>query len=192
MQSLRFAELAFAEAPMPGGSGPVQLARLPDPGDGVFRAFVRFPAGWSRLAAGHYPASEEVFVFEGDLTFNASVWGAHSHGFIPAGATRYRLESTTGALVIAWFGGAPQWRRGPAERATREVMTSIAHWQQVPAHRLRAAGDATATWVEPGPVRLTAQRDLECVTLADRTWTHLRAGESLDLPAAALCRIVGT
>lgn len=191
MQSLRLAELVFAEVPMPGGSGPVQLARLPDLGDGVFRAFVRFPRGWSRPATGHYRASEEVFVFEGDLTFNTSVWGAHSHGFIPDGATRYRLHTTAGALVVAWFGGAPQWRRGPTERATHEVMTSIEHWQQVPAHRLREAGGTSATWVEPAPRRLTARHDLECVALTDRTWTHLRAGESLDLPAPALCRIVG-
>lgn len=191
MQSLPFAGLSFADAPMPGGSGPVQLARLPELGDGVFRAFVRFAPGWTRPATGHYRSSEEVFVLEGDLTFNTIAWRAHSHGFVPADATRYRLQTSVGALVIAWFGGAPQWRRGPSERATREVMTSIAHWQQVPAHRLREAAGAAATWVEPAPRRLTAQRDLECVALSDRTWTHLRAGESLDLSAPTLCRIVG-
>ncbi|MGQ0653092.1 MAG: hypothetical protein ACT4P4_12645 [Betaproteobacteria bacterium] len=33
---------------MPGGSGPVQLARLPKLADNGFRAFVRFPAGRTR------------------------------------------------------------------------------------------------------------------------------------------------
>lgn len=189
MQTVRFADLSFAAAPMPGSSGPVQLARLPDLGDGVFRAFVRFPQGWSRAATGHYAASEEVFVLDGDLTFNASAWGPQSYGFIPGGATRYRLQSAAGATVIAWFGGAPQWKRGPTEVATREAMTSIVRWQQVPDYRLRGGPEAPAVWIEPTARRVSAQRDMECVSLADRTWTQLRAGESLEPAAPALCRV---
>ncbi len=190
MRTIRRDALRFADAPMPGGSGPVQLARLPDLGDGVFRAFVRFPSGWSRPAVGHYPVSEEVFVFEGDLTFNASAWRGQSYGFIPGGITRYRLESSQGATVIAWFGGAPQWKRGPAATASREAMTSIVRWQQVPAHRLRGTADAPMAWIEPTAQPLTAARDMECVSLADQTWTHLRAGESIDLNAPVVCRVV--
>ena len=46
---------------MPDGSGPVRLAALPVLGDRAFRAFVKFPAGWSRPSTGYYLVDEEVF-----------------------------------------------------------------------------------------------------------------------------------
>ena len=70
MPALAFAELEWQSAPMRGSNGAVALARLPDLGDGAFRAFVRFPAGWSRPGAGHYAVAEQFLVLGGDLTLD--------------------------------------------------------------------------------------------------------------------------
>ena len=97
---------------MPGGSGPVQLARLPDLADGGFRAFVRFPAGWSRAQRGHYPVDEEFLVIEGELALNERTYRKGDWGFVPAGETRTLLASASGCVVYARFGGFPRWIAG--------------------------------------------------------------------------------
>jgi hypothetical protein len=101
--------LQWSPAPMPGGSGPVQLARLPEQPDGGFRAFVRFPAGWSRLQRGHYPVAEAFVVLEGELVLNGRTYRPGDAGFVAAGELRTELRADTGCLVFAWFGGLPRW-----------------------------------------------------------------------------------
>jgi len=45
---LKLQDLQWRSVPMPGASGPVEVAELPPGADGAFRAYVRFPPGWSR------------------------------------------------------------------------------------------------------------------------------------------------
>jgi len=80
---------------MPGAS-PVEMALLPKLADGGFRAFVRFPPGWSRADLGHYAVAEEFVVLEGSLSLNGQTWGASAHVWIPAFARRHDLGSSPG------------------------------------------------------------------------------------------------
>ena len=96
---------------MPGAT-PMQMALLPKLDDGGFRAFVRFPKGWSRPAVGHYAVPEEFIVLQGSLTLNAKTWNAGEHAWIPAFERRHDLASARGCLVFAWFGGTPRWIPG--------------------------------------------------------------------------------
>jgi hypothetical protein len=96
---------------MPGAS-PVQMALLPKLDDGGFRAFVRFPMGWSRPDVGHYAVAEEFVVLEGSLTLNGKTWNAGAHVWVPAFERRHDLGSPTGCLVFAWFSGTPRWIPG--------------------------------------------------------------------------------
>lgn len=116
MHELTFASLTWREAPMPGAS-PVAMALLPKLPDGGFRAFVRFPAGWSRPDAGHYAVAEEFLVLEGELALNGKRWKSGDLAWIPAWTVRRDLGSTTGCLVFAWFGGTPRWLPGEPARA---------------------------------------------------------------------------
>ncbi|MFM9886177.1 MAG: hypothetical protein ACKVQT_24380, partial [Burkholderiales bacterium] len=175
---VRFQDLAWIDAPMPDGSGPVQLAQLPALDDQAFRAFVRFPAGWSRPATGYYPVHEEVFVIEGDLTFNDDAWHAGGYAWIPAHATRRGLRSEQGALVLAWFSGPPRWKCGVSPTASQEAMTTIASWQSIPAveiggmpqtHVLRDTGDHR-TWVTRANPSIVFQRPVERFSIDDRSW----------------------
>ena len=170
---------------MPDGSGPVQLAQLPALEDQAFRAFVRFPAGWSRPSTGYYLVHEEVFVLEGDLTFNDDTWHADGYAWIPAQATRRGLRSKQGALVLAWFSGPPRWKRGIAPTATRVEVTSTDSWENIPkvevarmqeAHVLRAT-DRHRTWVTRATPAMTLPIPVETLALADRTWSFLDANE---------------
>jgi hypothetical protein len=111
MHQLAFASLSWREAPMPGAS-PVSMALLPKLPDDAFRAFVRFPAGWSRPGVGHYAVAEEFFVLEGELGLNGRTWKAGELAWIPAWTRRENLESASGCLVFAWFGGTPRWLPG--------------------------------------------------------------------------------
>jgi hypothetical protein len=111
MHQLSFASLTWREAPMPGAA-PVQMALLPKLPDGGFRAFVRFPPGWSRPDAGHYAVPEEFLVLEGELNLNGRTWQRGELAWIPAWTSRRDLGSRTGCLVFAWFGGTPRWVPG--------------------------------------------------------------------------------
>ena len=97
---------------MPGANLPVQLARLPELSDGAFRAFVRFPAGWSRPSAGHYPVAEEFLVLEGELRLNAATWRGGGYAWLAANRVRADSCSEPGCLAFAWFAGMPRWIPG--------------------------------------------------------------------------------
>src|SRR5688500_13846531 len=97
---------------MPGASGPVEVARLPPGADGAFRAYVRFPPGWSRPGPGHYAVAEEVQVLEGDLHMNGQSWHAGDRFSIAAARTRRDTRSEGGCLALACFAGDPRWIPG--------------------------------------------------------------------------------
>ena len=137
-----FAALEWNPAPMPESSGTVQLAQLPDLGDGAFRAFVRFPAGWERAARGHYEVAEEFLVLQGDLTFNEHTWHADAYCWIAARRARHLLRSAGGCLVFAWFGGAPRWRRGEPATPALDADLHHASWRDAPLQALSGAGEA--------------------------------------------------
>ena len=117
MAAAAFSSLEWNATPMPGSIQPVQLARLPVASDGAFRAFVRFPAGWQRAAAGHYAAAEEFLVLEGELELNGSTWAEGRFAWIPAYQPRHGLASRPGCLVFAWFSAAPRWVPGGPPRS---------------------------------------------------------------------------
>jgi hypothetical protein len=119
MHQLSFASLTWREAPMPGAA-PVEMALLPKLPDGGFRAFVKFPAGWSRPDAGHYAVAEEFLVLEGGLSLNGKSWTRGELAWIPAWTLRRGLGSTTGCLVFAWFGGTPRWVPGQPPQAPED------------------------------------------------------------------------
>jgi hypothetical protein len=152
-----FAMLDWKPAPMPESNGPVQLAHLPDLGDGGFRAFVRFPAGWSRPAPGHYTMAEEFLVLQGDLSIDDRTWHAGGYAWIAARRVRTGTRSDGGCLAFAWFGGTPRWQHGvPATPAT-EADRHFSHWRDAPEGVLRAGpGHATCIIEQPASAALAA------------------------------------
>ncbi|HZO04065.1 MAG TPA: hypothetical protein VFB93_23000 [Burkholderiales bacterium] len=151
MLELAFASLAWRSAPMPG-AGPVEMALLPRLPDSGFRAFVRFPAGWSRPDRGHYAVPEEFLVLEGELSLNGRNWKAGDLAWVRAWQLRRDLQSAPGCLVFAWFGGTPRWLPGaPAARPG-----------DGPAHRTSIEGRELVRLL-PGAVR-------ETLNLDDYTW----------------------
>jgi hypothetical protein len=153
MHELAFASLTWREAPMPGAA-PVQMALLPKLGDAGFRAFVRFPKGWSRPEVGHYAVPEEFVVLEGRLGLNGNTWEKGGHAWIPAFERRRDLGSTTGCLVFAWFGGTPRWTAGePGQPAATDRP-----------HR---------SWIEAGCfIRQMPNHARETLDLDDLTWRY--------------------
>ena len=136
------------------GAGPVEMALLPKMPDNGFRAFVRFPAGWSRPDVGHYAVSEEFLVLEGELCLNGKSWKSGGLAWIPAWQRRHDLRSDSGCLVFAWFGGTPRWIPGnPAQAA------------ESPRHHTSIEGCELVRRV--GAVR-------ETLNLADYTWRATR------------------
>jgi hypothetical protein len=150
MHELAFASLSWREAPMPG-AGPVAMALLPKLPDNGFRAFVRFPAGWSRADVGHYAVPEEFLVLEGKLGLNGRIWNAGELAWIPAWTLRRDLQSASGCLVFAWFGATPRWIPG----------------EPAPA----AEGPRNHTRIEDGElVRVVPGLMRETLNLDDYTW----------------------
>jgi hypothetical protein len=154
MHELSFASLTWREAPMPGAA-PVQMALLPKLPDGGFRAFVRFPPGWSRPDVGHYAVPEEFLVLEGELSLNGKTWQRGELAWIPAWTLRRDLRSASGCLVFAWFGGTPRWT--PSEPTQS------------------AAGPRNRTSIEDRElVRLLPGEARETLSLDNYTWRATR------------------
>jgi hypothetical protein len=153
MHELTFASLGWREAPMPGAT-PVQMALLPKLPDGGFRAFVRFPRGWSRPDVGHYAVPEEFLVLDGELTLNGNIWQKGGHAWIRAFQRRRDLGSATGCLVFAWFGGTPRWIPGEPARPA-------------------LADRPQRSWIEDGRfIRQMPDAPRETLDLDDLTWRY--------------------
>ena len=181
MTSLAFAVHRWEKAPMPGASGPVELARLPDLADGAFRAFVRFPPGWERRADGHYEAAEEFLVLSGSLTLEGAEYDTGAYGWIAARRPRHAMHSADGCLVYAWFGGMPLWRRGESPLGAAGSDHRFAHWRDAPLReldgglRVRELNDGRGhrTWVaEAGvaDVPVAPGQAREVLEFASRSW----------------------
>ena len=182
MPALAFAELEWQSAPMRGSNGAVALARLPDLGDGAFRAFVRFPAGWSRPGAGHYAVAEQFLVLGGDLTLDERTWNAGGYAWIPARRVRKGSRSIAGCLAFAWFGGPPRWVAGVAVVPVGDTDVHFTHWREAPERdlgggllaRALRAGQAHDTWLieRPGPGHsIMFGASCETLRLTDHHWT---------------------
>jgi len=154
MHELAFASLAWREAPMPGATS-VQMALLPKLDDGGFRAFVRFPKGWSRPDVGHYAVAEEFLVLEGSLSLSGQTWHPGSHAWVPAFQRRHDLGSPPGCLVFAWFGGTPRWIPGEPTQP--------------------AAQDRHRTWFEGRCFHRVTATVAESLDLGDWTWRYAEA-----------------
>jgi len=191
-----YASLEWAEAPMPGASGPVRLARLPEAGDGGFRAFVEFPSRWERTAPGHYAGAEIFLVLEGELKLGSVAIGPGGYGWFPAACTRAAMSTPIGCLVFACFGGLPKWRCGAAEQAPSGGLEWLAHWRDAPsdpglpgARILPDAPGRRCRMVEPGG-RVPDDAPCEVLSLHDRGWRIVAPGGDLPAPGPALVREV--
>ena len=172
MLQREFAGLEWKSAPMPGSSGPVQLAALPRLGDGGFRAFVRFPPGWARPQSGHYAVAEEFLVLQGDLTLDGRTWHAGGYAWIAAGRVRSASGSDGGCLAFAWFGGAPHWHAGAPATPAAGADLAFAHWRDAPLHVLRSGpGHATCVIDKAAPRSLDGlAAPYELLTLDSFAW----------------------
>ena len=202
MAIVAFDALEWHSAPMPGGNGPVELARLPQLDDQAFRAFVRFPAGWERPGAGHYAVPEELLILDGDLSLNGITWRTGGYAWIPARRMRSGSSSASGCLAFAWFGGMPRWVAGEVPAPVSEADLSFTHWRDAPqreigkglcAHELRA-GTEHSTWlVEQATPDIFPNRgaSYETLRLRDRAWSRNEAIKAItdDAGGALLLRV---
>ncbi|WP_296601403.1 hypothetical protein [Nocardioides sp.] len=73
------------------------------------RILGRFPAGFERSVPGGYLAAEEFVVLDGELELEGELFGRGTLSVVPAGYPRTHMRSPQGALVLAWFGGLPEF-----------------------------------------------------------------------------------
>ena len=197
MPVVAFDALEWHSAPMPGGNGPVELARLPQLDDQAFRAFVRFPAGWARPGAGHYAVPEEFLILDGDLSLNGTTWKTGGYAWIPAHYVRSGSSSVGGCLAFAWFGGLPRWLAGDAATPAIDALVHFAHWRAASetgpgTHALRA-GPEHSTWiVEPAAAQPAALPGdaRESLCLQDNAWAWKDPADlAVNLPGTLLVRL---
>lgn len=96
-------------APMPGANLPLDLVRLDSPPD-RFSILGWFPAGFERTVPGGYAAAEEFLVLDGELELEGRVLRRGDLTVVPAGYPRTAMRSEHGCLILAWFGGMPDFR----------------------------------------------------------------------------------
>lgn len=181
MLRVEYADLAWIEAPMPDGSGPIELGRLPRLPDGHFRVFGRFPAGWSRTVHGHYPVFEEILLLEGDLAIGRESWTTGGYAWVAARELRELTTSRDGCVAFARFGGRGLWTPGEASEPPDEPPLSLADVRST-SGVLHAAAAERSLLVQDAADVPAHDGLTEWLSLADRTWCCTEPGE----PAPAL------
>ncbi|MGA3564507.1 cupin domain-containing protein [Melissospora conviva] len=170
---------------LPGSEPPVRMRRLhADPETKASVSLVRFPAGWRRPGTGWYPVAEEFVVLEGGMEV-VGTHGAGDYVYLPPRAIRAGTASPQGALVLAYFAGAPKWTEGqPDEAAPQEPVHGV------PAGVMRkdapeVAGSFQALDTVPAePVAV----DTDILWLESLTWELLPAGATPTGSGRALVR----
>ena len=198
MPVVAFDALEWHSAAMPGSNGPVELARLPQQDDHALRAFVRFPAGWSRPGAGHYMVPEEFLILDGDLSLNGITWETGGYAWIPALRVRSGTHSGIGCLAFAWFGGVPRWITGEPATVVMGCDVRFTHWRAAPetssgsgAYALRADPEHSTWIIEPSTSQPVALPDeaWETLRLHDNTWSWKDAVDPvIECPGLLLVR----
>ncbi|MCB1004715.1 MAG: hypothetical protein KDB35_11085 [Acidimicrobiales bacterium] len=94
--------------PMPGADHDLEVVRLASP-RGRFSILGRFPAGFERAEPGGYLAAEEFLVLDGELELEDLVLRRGDLTVVPGGYARRGMRSPQGCLVLAWFGGLPDF-----------------------------------------------------------------------------------
>ena len=139
---------------------------------------VRFPAGFSRTAAGRYQAGEELLVLSGELCLAGLRLIAGDWAWLPPRLLRRDLSAEHGALVYAWFSGGNDWEpseedyRGPPART---VPVGVIRAEP---RKLRGGGvgdgpGSSATVAAGRPVAGPA----ELLDLSTFAWTRIEADE---------------
>ncbi|MGI5270060.1 cupin domain-containing protein [Nonomuraea sp. CA-218870] len=159
--------LEWREVVMPASSGPVRLVRLHAAGAASV-SLVRFPAGWSRQATGHYPCAEEFVVLDGLISVSGTDFPAGTYAYLPPGTPRTASAAgPDGCLAVAWFSGPPAWQDGlPDGDAPRALRLPVTEALRTEDGGTRAAGYASASDV-PAP-----ECEVEVLSLPARTWAY--------------------
>lgn len=160
---------AWEAVHLPGSEPAIRRAVLHREGGGGRSVLaVEFPAGWRRPAAGHFLVDEEFLVLRGRLEISGVGVEAGDVAVVPAGALRAgSAAGTEGCLAVAWFGGVPGWRPGPAPDPSGPITR-----RRVEGVLLLEGGAA-----RPHPGReVTGPAD---VVTTDGWWTGVPAGETL-------------
>lgn len=199
---LGFDDLDWVDIEIPDGSPEVRLARLTQT-DGGSLSLVEFPPGWSRSTAGHYEVAEEAVWLEGSFEMSGERHAAGEYCWFPPGYSREASRSPSGALAMAWFGGAPRWFRHESDRGAPGGAGTRTRWKpatygdesplgdDVPGRRLHThhhhdtwvLGDVTSSIPVPAPLEILSWQD-RVIVLAPR-------GSSLPtLAGPNVCRVV--
>jgi hypothetical protein len=104
--------------PVPDTNSPLRTTLLhADPITRASCMLVEFPPGWKR-AAGIYSCAEHAVVLDGEIILDGDLWTKYQGFVVPADRARTETFSPSGALAVAWFGGAPRWTSGAIPHST--------------------------------------------------------------------------
>lgn len=191
---------SWLDVPIPGSAPPVRLHRLhADEETGASVSLVRFPAGWSRPVTGFYSVAEEFVVIEGAIRVGRT-YRAGDYAYLPPRTIRSASASESGALVLAWFSGAPAWTEGlPETPPPADPVVLLAADPAVGGSTVGgptdgpAGGSARQDAPEvPGGYRVTAGpvvgagRGSDVWCPASRAWEWVPAGQPGELASAHL------
>lgn len=110
------------------GSGVRSRMLSLDPDTGASSMLIEYPSGWARAGeAGphHLDVDEELFVLSGELVIDDVHFGVKSYAHLPAGFTRTRAASPSGAVVLTFFSGEPSTVDGAGECDERRLVRYI-------------------------------------------------------------------
>ncbi len=169
----------WRQVPMTGANTGLDVVPL-ESAPGALTMLARFPAGFARLTAGGYEATEEFLVVHGKLEFEGVTYGRGALTYIPARHLRTRMVAPGGCTVLAWWGGSAEFLL--AERLDEPVddgITSVVPDADCGGKVLSAGG---ATWTTHLTVPGEPLTDGDFVDLALTRWQRAAAPVPLAPP----------
>ncbi len=87
---------------------------------GACSILLRYPPGWRRVGPEYIDAAEEFYVLDGSLKIDDTTYGPDCYGWVPNAWTHNSIESTGGAVVLAFYDREPRLHPGTGNHAVTE------------------------------------------------------------------------
>ncbi len=95
-----------------------------DEASGACSTILKYPKGWTNDGDIHLACDHEFMVLEGSIKISGQDYTFDSYGYLPTGFTHTGWTSPDGAVVLTFFSGTPEARKGPGN-TTRDAIPHI-------------------------------------------------------------------
>ena len=92
---------------------------------GACTVILRYPPGWRMEGPWHLPEDVEFYLLDGKFELNGQLYTLDCYGFLPAGWVSESAVTETGADIITFFEGRPDFVKGRPHEGQYDLSLAI-------------------------------------------------------------------